>query len=210
MRLYQLDTPEAVDAFLAQFPTAGIFKAGTCHKTMQGFGVLESFLQRYDLPVGVIRVVEWRPASNHAAQRSGVVHQSPQFLLFEGGECRFDADNWDITEEALAPAFARYAQESGQQGAAGQLPANLEPYLRLMRSYLEGELDDQGFQDRYVTMFRNDPSLRSREEFELLSRLFGDPDAFHGGLHQLGAPSARGDLRGRVQALLGQLAGQPA
>lgn len=56
-----------------------------------------------------------------------------------------------------------------------------------------------------MTLFRDDASLRSQREFELLSRLFGDPDAYHGGLHQLGAPQARGDLRARVQALLTEL-----
>ena len=66
-----LTTPEDVDAFLSEYPTAGIFKAGTCHKTMQGFSVLETFLKRYELPLGVIRVVEWRPASNHVASLTG-------------------------------------------------------------------------------------------------------------------------------------------
>ena len=36
-RVVNLSTPEAVDAFLEQHPTSVIFKAGTCHKTMQGF-----------------------------------------------------------------------------------------------------------------------------------------------------------------------------
>ncbi len=54
-------------------------------------------------------------------------------------------------------------------------------------------------------MFRDDASLRSKREFELLSNLFGDPDAYHGGLHQLGAPQERGNLKERVQELLSAL-----
>ena len=49
------------------------------------------------------------------------------------------------------------------------------------------------------------PPERSQREFELLSKLFGDPDAYHGNLHQLGQPQARGDLKARVQELLNQL-----
>ena len=69
--LVPLTTPEEVDGFLAEYPQAAVFKAGTCHKTMQGFGVLETFLAKHELPVGFIRVVDWRPASNHVAELSG-------------------------------------------------------------------------------------------------------------------------------------------
>ena len=100
-----LTTPEDVDGFLKAYPLAAVFKAGTCHKTMQGFGVLETFLQRHDLPVGFIRVVDWRPASNHVAERTGIVHHSPQFILFRDGQPQFEVNNWDITPEALAPVF---------------------------------------------------------------------------------------------------------
>ena len=37
--LIPLTTAQEVDEFLKQYPLAAIFKAGTCHKTMQGFGV---------------------------------------------------------------------------------------------------------------------------------------------------------------------------
>ncbi|WP_034384770.1 monothiol bacilliredoxin BrxC family protein [Deinococcus sp. YIM 77859] len=202
--LVPLTTPEEVDDFLQEYPLAAVFKAGTCHKTMQGFGVVESFLQRHELPVGFIRVVEWRPASNHVAERTGIVHHSPQFILFKDGEPQFEVNNWDITPEALAPVFERLVPRRDEAGTVAT-EDNVEPYRRLMRAYLDGQLSDWAFQDQYVTLFRDDASLRSQREFELLSRLFGDPDAYHGGLHQLGAPQARGDLRARVQALLAEL-----
>ena len=202
--LLPLTTPEEVDEFLKTYPLAGVFKAGTCHKTMQGFGVLETFLQNHDLPIGFIRVVDWRPASNHVAQLTGITHQSPQFILFQNAQPKFEVNNWDITPEALGPVFEQHVP--ARSGAAQvQTDDNAEPYRRLMRAYLSGELSDAAFQDRYITMFRDDASLRSQREFELLSRLFGDPDAYHGGLHQLGAPQARGDLHERVQELLNEL-----
>ena len=206
-QLTPLTTPQEVDSFLAQHPTAGIFKAGTCHKTMQGFSVLETFLRERDLPLGFIRVVDWRPASNHVASLTGITHQSPQFLLFKNGQSIFDVDNWDITQEALAPVFeAQVPALDAQAGSeASGVSTNVEPYKTLMRRYLSGDIGDAQFQDTYVTMFRDDASLRSEREFDLLSRLFGDPDAYHGGLHQLGAPQGRGDLKERVQQLVEHL-----
>ncbi|MHA0040494.1 monothiol bacilliredoxin BrxC family protein [Deinococcus sp. RM] len=202
--LVPLTTPEEVDQFLTEYPLAAVFKAGTCHKTMQGFGVLETFLQRHDLPVGFIRVVDWRPASNHVAQLTGIQHHSPQLILFQDGQPQFEVNNWDITPQALGPVFeARVPVREGVASVATD--DNVEPYRRLMRAFLDGQLSDWAFQDQYVNMFRDDASLRSQREFELLSRLFGDPDAYHGGLHQLGAPQGRGDLKARVQELLTEL-----
>lgn len=199
--LVPLTTPEEVDQFLSDYPLAAVFKAGTCHKTMQGFGVLETFLQRHALPVGFIRVVDWRPASNHVSQKTGLVHHSPQFILFRDGQAQYEVNNWDITPEALEPVFD--AQVPRREGSAAiATDDNVEPYRRLMRDFLDGRLSEWAFQDQYVNQFRDDASLRSQREFELLSRLFGDPDAYHGGLHQLGAPQERGDLRARVEALL--------
>ncbi|AFZ68611.1 thioredoxin family protein [Deinococcus peraridilitoris] len=202
-QLVPLTTPDEVETFLAQFPLAAIFKAGTCHKTMQGFGVLETYLARHELPVGFIRVVDWRPASNHVAERTGVRHHSPQFLLFKNGQSVFDVDNWDITPQALAPVFEAHVPL--RTDTAEGISTNIEPYKQLMHQFLNDELNEWQFQEAYVNYFRDDANLRSQREFELLSRLFGDPDAYHGGLHQLGAPQSRGDLKTRVQELLAQL-----
>ena len=202
--LVPLTTPEEVDTFLAQYPQAAVFKAGTCHKTMQGFGVLETFLAKHELPVGFIRVVDWRPASNRVAELSGITHASPQFILFEKGQPTFDVDNWDISPEELGPVFeARVPMRGEAVSAAGE--GNVQPYKQLMQAFISGQMPDWEFQERYVNMFRDDASLRSQREFELLSKLFGDPDAYHGGLHQLGEPQSRGDLKARVQELLSQL-----
>lgn len=202
--LQALQSPQEVDQFLKDHTLAAVFKAGTCHKTMQGFGVVETFLKHHQLPVGFIRVVDWRPASNHVAELTGIIHHSPQFILFKDGTAVYEVNNWDITPEALAPVFQLHVPLREGEGQV-QTDDNIQPYRQLMQSYLDGQLNDQQFQDRYVTMFRDDASLRSQREFELLSRLFGDPDAYHGGMHQLGAPQQRGDLKERVQQLISEL-----
>ncbi|MBB6016141.1 monothiol bacilliredoxin BrxC family protein [Deinococcus radiopugnans] len=201
--LVPLTTPQEVDQFLTDYPLAAVFKAGTCHKTMQGFGVLETFLQDHELPVGFIRVVDWRPASNRVAEMTGIVHHSPQLMIFKDGQVQFEVNNWDITPEALEPVFAQIPARS----ASGKVQTddNIEPYRRLMHDFVDGKISDWAFQDQYVTLFRDDASLRSQREFDLLSRLFGDPDAYHGGLHQLGQPQERGELKQRVQQLLAEL-----
>ena len=101
-----LTTGEQVDDFLASNPAAAIFKAGTCHKTQETFSQVQAQLEpREDMPLGIIRVVESRPASNRVAERTGITHESPQIILFKDGKAVFDRDNWDITGDAVAEAL---------------------------------------------------------------------------------------------------------
>jgi bacillithiol system protein YtxJ len=101
-----LTTAEQVDDFLAKNPASAIFKAGTCHKTQETFGQVQAYLEaREDLPLGIIRVVEARPASNRVTERTGITHESPQIILFKDGKAVFDRDNWDITGESIAEAL---------------------------------------------------------------------------------------------------------
>ncbi len=179
-RMYALTTPEEVDAFITENPVAAVFKAGTCHKTMQGWGNIEYFLKdRPDVPVGVIRVVEARPASNRIAERTGIVHQSPQLVVFKNGEAQFDLDNWDITKENLEPRLSSTLPSLSAEAATGEKRTSLEPYTKLMDQYLAGQIGEQQFQWTYLEMFRNDANLRSEAEFGLLDSLFGNPDDHH-------------------------------
>ena len=212
--LVPLTTPEEVDGFLAEYPQAAVFKAGTCHKTMQGFGVLETFLAKHELPVGFIRVVDWRPASNHVAELSGLQH-SRRSSSFKNGQPTFEVNNWDITPEALGPVFEASTGRDGAAEGPGRSDrrGNVAPYKPPHAGVHRRPAPDWEFQERYVNMFRDDASLRSQREFELLSRLFGDPDAYHGGLHQLGQPQGRGDQgprRGTAQPALSPPVQAPA
>ena len=102
-RFFPLASPADVDRLLESAEWCAIFKAGTCHKTPTAFEHVQVLLEdRDDLPLGIIRVVEARHASNHVEKLTGVRHESPQLLLFKGGKSVFDRDNWDITAEAVA------------------------------------------------------------------------------------------------------------
>ena len=204
-RVFNLTSEEAVEGFLKEHPTSVIFKAGTCHKTMQGFGFLQEELQnREDLMVGLVRVVEARPASNLIAQKTGITHQSPQVILFRDGEAVFDVDNWDIMPETLAQGFAAVPREAGEtgetSGATSQAGSDLTPYRNLLEQYLSGAITDRQFEFAYTTMFRDDASLRSREEVEVLNSIFGDVDK-HMEMHMMmGGRSNPEAVRGRAEA----------
>lgn len=106
-RVTYLKTPEEVDTFLAQNPNSALFKVGMCHKTQETFTHVQAHLERRDdVPLGIIRVIEWRPASNHVAALTGIGHESPQLIVFRDGKAVFDRDNWDITDAAVAEGLA--------------------------------------------------------------------------------------------------------
>ena len=105
-RMRFLSSPAEVDSFLAENPQAVVFKAGTCHKTQETFSQVQPLLEGCpDLPLGIIRVVESRSASNRVAEVTGLRHESPQLILFRDGKPVFDRDNWDITGESFAEAL---------------------------------------------------------------------------------------------------------
>jgi bacillithiol system protein YtxJ len=176
-RVVNLTSPEDVQGFLAQNPTSIIFKAGTCHKTMQGFGFLQEKLEpREDLMVGIIRVVEARTASNLVAEMTGLTHHSPQVILFKEGQPVFERNNWDITPEELDEGFAHVPASGAVVSSEKVVRSDLAPYKSLLEQYITGIMSDRQFEYAYTNMFRDDASLRSREEVEVLNSIFGDVD----------------------------------
>ena len=205
-RIVLLSSEDAVEAFLAKFPTSVIFKAGTCHKTMQGFGFVQEKLEpREDLMCGVIRVVEARPASNLVAERTGITHESPQVILFQDGSPVFDVDNWDITPEALAAGFDRLPVGEALVEGAPAGGSDLRDYIDLLEQYLQGNIDQDQFEFTYTHKFRADATLRPNDEVEALNSIFGDIDQ-HMNMHLMMAGKAdNSQLRARAQAAYDRL-----
>lgn len=206
-RVINLTTPEQVDEFLAAHPTGVVFKAGTCHKTMQGFGFVQEKLEpREDLYVGLIRVVEARAASNLVAEKTGIKHESPQVILFRDGQPVFDLDNWSITPDALAEGFQLMPAAEAPATANPRAASDLAPYIQLLESYLSGAMNERQFEHAYTTAFRDDASLRSREEVEVLNSIFGDVDQ-HMNMHlMMAGKSDTSKVRERAEKAYQQLA----
>ena len=209
-RVFNLTSPEDVQGFLAQNPTSVIFKAGTCHKTMQGFGFLQEQLEpREDLNIGIIRVVEARPASNHVAEMTGIIHHSPQVIVFKDGQPVFERNNWDITPEDLAEGFQKVPPtDSVASTAKPAARSDLDPYKHLLEQYLSSVINDRQFEYVYTNMFRDDASLRSREEVDILNSIFGDVDQ-HMNMHVMmaGQTPDYSVVRARAEKVYEQLKG---
>ncbi|MBN4067315.1 thioredoxin family protein [Simkania negevensis] len=219
-RIFELRTPEEVDEFFATYPTCVIFKAGSCHKTMQGFGYVEDVLQPYrDLHMGFIRVVESRPASNQITNKTVVKHESPQFILIVDAKVVYDVDNWDITPDVLQAALTQHIGEASSKEAAVSdqaVASDITSYLDLLEQYLTAGMSDAEFEKQWLLTFQMDSTPRSTNEFELLNSLYGDVDAaiestvLAGASSKLslaggGAPRAVSSLKARATTLYDQL-----
>ncbi len=184
-RIVYLTSPEDVSGFLKEFPTSVIFKAGGCHKTMQGFGFLQEKLEpREDLMTGVIRVIEDRPASNYVTERTQIIHHSPQVILFKDGTAVFETNNWEITPENLVVGFDKLPESKQVVSSDNAAQTDLSPYLNILNAYISDEIDDRQFEYSYTTMFREDSSLRTGSEVEVLNSIFGDVDQ-HRNMHMM-------------------------
>ena len=205
-RLYELTTPEEVDSFLTENPNCALFKAGSCHKTMQGFGYVEQVMEpREQLPLGFIKVIDSRPASNHVAEMTSIVHESPQYILFKDGQPVYAVDNWDIIPEALeASLLQHFGTVAVEQKSSANAAGNIEHYVQLLEGYIGNRLDEQSFTQDWLETFRMDNTLRSTEEFNLLNSLFGDVDMAYNSMLN-GEESNTNSLKIRAEMLLQQI-----
>jgi bacillithiol system protein YtxJ len=107
-RAVHLTTPEQVEGFLREHADCVLFKAGSCYRTETALAAVSPVLAEHpDLPVGFIRVVASRQASQRVAELTGVQHASPQVLLLRGGRVVHERDNWDISAAALGDALKK-------------------------------------------------------------------------------------------------------
>ena len=54
----------------------------------------------------------------------------------------------------------------------------LDPYLHLMKSFVENKIDAKEFEGRYLSMFKSDTNSWTEAEYENLNSLFAEVDAF--------------------------------
>ena len=74
--------------------------SGAAWREYQRFGEAQPSAELWRL-----LVIESSPLSAKVANTTGIRHQSPQILLFSGGQVVWHASHWLITEEAMADAL---------------------------------------------------------------------------------------------------------
>jgi len=96
-----LRTRAEVDAALAA--SGVIYKHSTrCPVSFDAYDEVARFaLTHPDVPVHVVDVVLQRDLSQHIARVTGVIHQSPQVIVVQGGSVRWHASHYAITAAAM-------------------------------------------------------------------------------------------------------------
>ena len=92
---YEITTPEHVDKLVEkseQKPVVFFKHSGRCNISAMAHNRFEDYAKEIDENsfLFMIDVVNHRPASLHAAEMLGVLHQSPQVLIIYQGKAIFD------------------------------------------------------------------------------------------------------------------------
>jgi bacillithiol system protein YtxJ len=101
--MQKIATETDVDAVLAQ-PLAVVYKhspicptSGIAYQEIRSLNRLQS-----DVPVYVVDVIQSRPLSRYIAERVGVVHQSPQAIILQGGVPAWHGSHFDLRADTMA------------------------------------------------------------------------------------------------------------
>ena len=172
-RFFPLHQPDDVDRFLERFAWSVIFKAGTSDKTVDAWLVTQKVMEpRVDVAVGFIRVPEDRPASDRVARSTGVLHRSPQLLLFRHGHVLFHLDEFAIVPDQLVPLLGEHLPVEVGSPVRNEAVVTLEPYRVLLSKFVQGELPEERFQWGYLERLAKEALWRDDQTFALLNSLF--------------------------------------
>lgn len=105
-------TTEAELAAAMAAPLAFIYKhSPICPSSAVAFDEVLAFQQRRDVPVYLVDVLDQRPLSRFIAERTGVIHASPQAILVRGGVALWHGSHRSVRLEALIRALDRLEPE---------------------------------------------------------------------------------------------------
>ena len=201
-RFFPLHQPAEVDRFLDRFPWCVIFKAGTSDKTFDAWLVAQTALEpRADVAVGFVRLPEDRSASDRVSARSGVVHRSPQLVLFEAGHARDHLDEFDISPDRLVPLLREHLPPDMGPTVRNEAVVTLEPYRVLLSQYAAGDLPEERFQWGYLDRLEREAVWRDDEAFDVLNGLFENQWGRDVRAARLIAIEFQGQLAGRLEPL---------
>jgi len=201
-RFFQLHEAADVDQFLAGFPWCVVFKAGTSEKTFDAWTAAQNALEpRPDVAVGFIRLPEDRNASDRVSARSGVVHRSPQLMLFHEGEAVAHLDEFAITLDRLAPLLLEHLPAEVGPRVLNDAVVTLERYRALLVDYVNGHLPEERFQWAYLDRLEKEALWRDDETFDLLDSLFENKWGREMKAARVVAVEFQGQLAGRLEPL---------
>ena len=201
-RFFPLADPAAADQLVDTTEWCVVFKAATSEKTFDAwFMVQQAFEPRVDVAVGLIQIPAGRAASDHVAARTGIVHKSPQFILFHRGRAVAHLDDRDIQPEAL-----RVLKDAHLPAAVGPRVVNprvvsLDAYRSLLTSFIDGSLPEERFTWAYLERLEKESAWRDEATFAQLDRLFENPWGRQVQPARLVAHEFQAQLAGRLEPL---------
>ncbi len=106
--MQRITAEQDVDS-LFQADLAMLYKhSPTCGVCTAALREVETFLRQFpDAKVYIVDVLAQRSLSQRIAARAGVLHESPQVILFRRGKPEWNASHYGITAAALAEEFKR-------------------------------------------------------------------------------------------------------
>jgi monothiol bacilliredoxin len=105
-------TTEADLAAAMAAPLAFIYKhSPICPSSAIAFDEVLAFRQQREVPVYLVDVLDQRPLSRAIAERTGVVHASPQAILVRRGVALWHSSHRSVRVESLIRALDRWATE---------------------------------------------------------------------------------------------------
>jgi hypothetical protein len=201
-RFFPLHQPDDVDRFLERFPWSVVFKAGTSDKTVDAWLVAQNVLEpRVDVAVGFIRLPENRSASDRVSALTGIVHRSPQLILFQNAIAHFHLDEFEIVPDKLVPQLGGHLPGELGPAVRNEAVVTLEPYRALLSGFLQGQLPEERFQWGYLDRLAKEALWRDDETFELLNSLFENEWGRDVRAARLVAVEFQGRLAGRLEPL---------
>lgn len=115
-KVTELKSIESIEQ-LFQEPLAVLLKHSTrCPVSASAKNEFDKFVSSFDCEgkLYLVDVIADRNVSNEIADKSGIMHQSPQVLVFVNGKIIWNESHFNITEKALHTAVDRAVKnESG-------------------------------------------------------------------------------------------------
>ena len=207
-RFFPLALPAEVDALLDTVEWCAIFKAGTSDKTVDAWLLVQkAFEPRVDVAVGLVQIPSGRAASDHVAVRTGIVHRSPQLILFHRGQSVANLDERAIQPEPLRALVAEQLPSAIGPRVVNEWVVSLEAYRTLLEDFTEGRLPEERFQWSYLERLEKESVWRDDETFDLLNGLFENPEGREVRPARLVAHEFQGQLAGRLEPLRARAVG---